>query len=58
MPLASGDTCIRCLGSPAEVTHAVVKAALALAASWSANSNGKPWLLSSDGLAKNHWFSA
>jgi urease accessory protein len=58
MPLASGDTCIRCLGSPAAVTHAVVKAALHLAASWSPHANGTPWLLSSDGLAKNHWFSA
>jgi urease accessory protein len=57
MPLASGDTCIRCLGSPAGVTHAVVKTALNLAARWSTTSNGTPWLLSSAGLAKNHWFS-
>ena len=58
MRLASGDTCVRCLGSPADVMHAVVNAALRLAANWSANANGTPWLLSSDGLAKNHWFSA
>jgi urease accessory protein len=58
MSLASGDTCIRYLGSPAAVTQAVVKAALSLAARWSANANGTPWLLSSDGLARNHWFSA
>jgi len=57
MPLASGDTCIRCLGSPAAVTQAVVKTALHRAASWSTMSNGTPWLLSSNGLAKNHWFS-
>lgn len=57
MPLGSGDTSIRCLGSPAAVTRAVVKTALYLAAGWTANSNGQPWLLSSDGLAKNHWFS-
>lgn len=58
MQLASGDTCLRCLGSPADVMHAVVNVALRLAASWSANANGTPWLLSSDGLAKNHWFSS
>ena len=58
MPLASGDTCLRCLGAPAAVTHAVVHCALHIAAGWSTNSSGTPWLLSSDGLAKNHWFSA
>jgi urease accessory protein len=57
MSLASGDTCVRYLGSPAAVTQAVVKAALSLAAGWSTTANGTPWLLSSDGLAKNHWFS-
>jgi hypothetical protein len=58
MPLATGDTCVRCLGGPAAVTHAVVQCALHIAAAWSTHSNGTPWLLSSDGLAKNHWFSA
>jgi urease accessory protein len=58
MPLATGDTCVRCLGGPAAVTHAVVQSALHIAAGWSTHSNGTPWLLSSDGLAKNHWFSA
>ena len=58
MPLASGDTCIRCLGPPAAVTHAVVRAALQLAATWSGSANANPWLLSSDSLANNHWFSA
>ena len=57
MPLASGDTCIRCLGSPAAVTHAVVKAACH-SPPLVGNANGTPWLLSSDGLARNHWFSA
>lgn len=57
MPLASGDTCMRCSGTPAAVTRSVVRWALHIAAGWSTNSNGTPWLLSSDGLAKNHWFS-
>jgi urease accessory protein len=58
MPLAAGDTCIRYVGTPPAVTHAVVTTALQLAGSWSSNESTKPWLLSSDGLAKNHWFSA
>jgi urease accessory protein len=58
MPLASGDTCLRCLGTPAAVTRAVVHSALHIAAGWSHDSNGKPWLLANHGLAKNHWFSA
>lgn len=57
MPLDSGDTCLRWVGSPAGVMHAVVGAALRLAAGWTQNANGTPWLLSSNGLAKNHWFS-
>ena len=58
MPLASGDTCLRCLGPPAEVTRAVVQTGLFLAAAWSAKTTPQsPWLLNSDGLARNHWFS-
>ncbi len=57
MPLASGDTCIRLCGSPADVVHAVVCDALRLAGSWSCGSAVSPWLLTTCGLAKNHWFS-
>lgn len=57
MPLASGDTCIRCCGSPADVMHKVVCTALHLAGSWSGRPAAGPWLLSTHGLAKNHWFS-
>lgn len=57
LPLASGDTLIRIVGSPAEVTDAVVRTALLLAARWSNVDNQIPWLLESHALAANHWFS-
>ena len=57
MALASGDTCIRCCGSPAAVMQSVVSMALKLAGTWSGAADAKPWLLTSDGLARNHWFS-
>jgi urease accessory protein len=57
LPLAAGDTCVRFCGAPAAVMQAVVRAALSVAASWSGGENAAPWLLTSDGLAKNHWFS-
>jgi urease accessory protein len=55
---ASGDTCVRWCGSPAEVTRAVVRAALSIAGHWSGGTGAPPWLLESSHLAPNHWFSA
>ncbi len=56
LPLESGDALVRILGSPADVTAAVVRAALVIAGRWS-NLNAPPWLLESHALAANHWFS-
>ncbi|HET6324517.1 MAG TPA: urease accessory protein UreD [Planctomycetaceae bacterium] len=58
LPLASGDILIRLVGSPAEVTDAVIRAALALAGHWSGKKDPPPWLLESHALATNHWFSS
>lgn len=52
LPLLSGATCIRCCGSTAAVTRAVVHTALRHAAMGEC-----PWLLNSCHLAPNHWFS-
>lgn len=57
LPLESGDAIVRILGSPADVTASVVRAALVIAGRWS-NTNAPPWLLESHALAANHWFSA
>jgi urease accessory protein len=54
---ASEDTCIRWCGPPAEVTRAVVRAALSIAGCWSGGAGAPPWLLESSHLAPNHWFS-
>jgi hypothetical protein len=57
LPLESGDALCRILGSPADVTAAVVRAALVIAGRWSNATNSAPWLLDSHALAANHWFS-
>jgi urease accessory protein len=57
LPTASGDTCIRWCGAPAEVIRAVVRAALGAAGNWSGGPAAPPWLLESNHLARNHWFS-
>jgi urease accessory protein len=54
---AVGDTCVRWCGAPAEVTRAVVRAALAIAGCWSGGAGAPAWLLESSHLAPNHWFS-
>jgi urease accessory protein len=58
LPLGSGDTLLRFLGSPADVTQAVVRTALLVAGRWSNTENPVPWLLETHSLAANHWFSA
>jgi urease accessory protein len=55
--LDSGESCIRYCGFPAAVTGDLVSIALRLAASWSQGPAARPWLLASNGLAPNHWFS-
>ena len=55
--LDTGESCIRCCGSPAAVTADVTHCALRLAASWTVGADALPWLLASSGLAPNHWFS-
>jgi urease accessory protein len=55
--LETGEGCIRWCGNPAAVTADLVRNALRLAASWTVGPNAPPWLLASNGLASNHWFS-
>jgi urease accessory protein len=55
--LDSGESCIRCCGSPPAVTSDLVSTALRLAASWTGRPGALPWLLASSSLAPNHWFS-
>jgi urease accessory protein len=57
LPLDTGVTCLRWCGAPANVTTALVTAALTIAGSWTGGSEAPPWLLASSGLAPNHWFS-
>jgi len=56
-PLDTGESCIRWCGPPGAVTSDLVGIALRLAASWTVGPDAPPWLLSSSGLAPNHWFS-
>jgi urease accessory protein len=55
--LDGGENCVRYCGSPAAVTSDLVSIALGLAASWTHGPLARPWLLASNGLAPNHWFS-
>jgi urease accessory protein len=55
--LDTGESCIRWCGSPAAVTTDLVYVALKLAAEWSAGPGAPPWLLESNNLTPNHWFS-
>jgi urease accessory protein len=55
-PTAAGDTCVRWCGPVEEVIAAVVRTALASGANL-AGHPGMPWLLTSHGLAPNHWFT-
>jgi urease accessory protein len=57
LPLESGDTLIRWCGPTTKLIHEVVAAALRLAPAWSGRPSSSPWLLSSNHLAPNHWFS-
>jgi urease accessory protein len=58
LPLAHGDTLIRWCGPVAEVISHVVKTAFRLAAAWSGDPDAAPWLIGSNCLVPNHWFSA
>jgi urease accessory protein len=55
--LDSGDSCVRWCGHPGAVTTDLVQTALRLAARWTVGPDAPPWLLASNGLAPNHWFS-
>jgi len=57
LPLDSGDTCIRWCGSPAHVTAQLVETAMTIAAYWTNGPGSPPWLIGSNALAPNHWFS-
>lgn len=57
LPLARGDTLIRWCGAVPEVTMDLVRTALRIAASWNGNPRAVPWLIGSNHLAPNHWFS-
>ena len=54
---ASGDTCLRFCGDSEAVTASVVGAALQAAAILADAKQRCPWLLTSNGLGPNHWFS-
>ena len=57
LPLAHGDTLIRWCGPVPELTLDLVRTALRIAASWSGDPRAVPWLIGSNHLAPNHWFS-
>jgi urease accessory protein len=57
MPLAHGDTLVRWCGSVANVTANLVRTALGVAARWSGRNEAPPWLIGSNHLVANHWFS-
>jgi urease accessory protein len=57
LPLASGDTLIRWCGPTAPLINDVVITALRIAAAWSGIPLAPPWLISSNNLGPNHWFS-
>jgi urease accessory protein len=54
--LADGGACLRWCGHPTAVTADFVRVALTLAGQWTGGAG--PWLLDSNALAPNHWFSA
>ncbi len=56
-PTAFGDTCLRWQGTSEAVTGAVVHAALGAAAGLAGGTPERPWLLATNHLAPNHWFS-
>lgn len=53
--LDTGESCIRWCGSPGGVTADLVRTAMAIAANWTGHA--APWLLGSNELSPNHWFS-
>lgn len=55
--LDTGDCCMRWCGYPQAVTAALVRTAMQVASNWTAGPGAAPWLLSSNVLAPNHWFS-
>jgi urease accessory protein len=57
-PLGTGECCIRWCGAPWSVTADLVRIALRIAASWTVGPDAEPWLLASNGLSPNHWFSS
>ena len=55
--LDTGECCMRWCGPPAAVTGDLVHTALRLAACWTVGPDAAPWLIASNGLSPNHWFS-
>lgn len=55
--LDNGESCLRWCGHPTHVTADLVITALGLAAHWTGESLSSPWLLTSNELTPNHWFS-
>jgi urease accessory protein len=54
---ASGDVCLRWLGDAEAVIAAMVRTALRAGAGLAGAREPVPWLLATDALAPNHWFS-
>jgi urease accessory protein len=57
LPLPHGDTLIRWVGPVPELTAELVRTALHLAAGWSELPDAPAWLIGSNNLVPNHWFS-
>jgi urease accessory protein len=57
-PLGDAGTCLRWCGHPGAVTRDLVLVALRLAAGWASGPQAPPWLLESNSLSPNHWFSS
>nr|WP_303652479.1 urease accessory protein UreD [Paludisphaera mucosa] len=56
-PLGDDATCVRWCGTPSAVTADMARVALLMAASWRQGPGSPPWLLDSNELSPNHWFS-
>jgi urease accessory protein len=52
--LETGESCVRWVGSPAAVTADLVRTAMRVAGVWTGS---RPWLIESNELSPNHWFS-
>ena len=55
--LDTGESYVRWVGSPGGVTVDLVRLAMSVAGVWTGGPNARPWLIESNELSPNHWFS-